>query len=57
MSRRKKTTSKRDKIIEEMKRRTPKIVFTAKNLIVTLRNRDQLSRWLEIYPDGKYIIR
>ena len=57
MSTRKKTASKRDKILAEIKKRTPKIVFTAKNLIVTLNNRDQLNRWLEIYPEGKYIIK
>jgi|TARA_B110000263_G_scaffold222276_1_gene211253 hypothetical protein len=57
MSKRKKSISKREKIILEIKRRTPKIIFTAKNLIVTLRNRDQLDRWLEMYPDGKYVIK
>ena len=40
MSTRKKTTfRKRDEILAEIKKRTPKIVFTAKNLIVTLSNR------------------
>ena len=54
---RKKTTRKRDEILAEIKKRTPKIVFTAKNLIVTLRNSNQLDRWLEIYPDGKYVVK
>ena len=57
MSTRKKTASKRDKILAEIKKRTPKIVFTAKNLIVTLSTRNQLNRWLEIYPDGKYVVK
>ena len=57
MSKRKKSISKKEKIIAEIKRRTPKIIFTAKNLIVTLRNRNQLDRWLEMYPDGKYVIK
>ena len=57
MSTRKKTASKRDKILAKIKKRTPKIVFTAKNLIVTLSNRNQLNRWLEIYPDGKYVVK
>ena len=57
MSKRKKSLSKKNKIIAEIKKRTPKIVFTAKNLIVTLRNRNQLDRWLEIYPDGKYVVK
>ena len=42
--------------IEEIKKSVPKIVFKANNLVVTLKNESQLSRWLEIYPDGKYQI-
>ena len=52
----KKSSSQKEKIIQEIKNRTPKIVFTAKNLVVTLRSRSQLNKWLEIYPDGKYVI-
>ena len=43
-------------IIEEIKKRTPVIVFIAKNLIVTLKNRNQSDRQLEMYTDGKYVI-
>ena len=43
MSTRKKTASKRDKILAEIKKRTTKIVFTAKNLIVTLSNKEILT--------------
>ena len=57
MSKRRKSPSKAKKILQDIKKRTPKIVFTAKDLIVTLRNRSQLDKWLEIYPDGKYIIK
>jgi len=57
MSKRAKPLSKAKKILKDIKKRTPKLVFTAKNLIVTLRNRNQLDKWLEIYPDGKYIIK
>tara|TARA_B110000211_G_scaffold28314_1_gene28673 strand:+ start:2017 stop:2190 length:174 start_codon:yes stop_codon:yes gene_type:complete len=56
MIKRKKSSSQKEKIILEIKNRTPKIVFTAKNLVVTLRSRSQLNKWLEIYPDGKYVI-
>jgi len=56
MIKRKKSSSQKEKIIQEIKNRTPKIVFTAKNLVVTLRSRSQLNKWLEIYPDGKYVI-
>ena len=57
MSKRKKSLSKTKQILEDIKKRTPKIVFTAKNLIVTLRNRNQLDRWLEMYPVGQYVIK
>ena len=56
MIKRKKSSSQKEKIIQEIKNRTPKIVFTAKNLVVTLRSRSQLNKWLKIYPDGKYVI-
>ena len=56
MIKRKKSSSQKEKIIQEIKNRTPKIIFTAKNLVVTLRSRSQLNKWLEIYPDGKYVI-
>ena len=42
--------------IKEIKNSTPKIIFRAHNLVVTLRNKTQLNRWLKIYPDGKYTI-
>ena len=42
--------------IKEIKNRTPKIIFRAHNIVVTLRNKTQLNRWLEIYPEGKYTI-
>ena len=57
MSKRKKSIRAKEKILEEIKKRTPNIVFTAKNLIVTLRNGNQLDRWLEMYPDGKYVVK
>ena len=57
MSKRRKSLNKTKQILENIKKGIPKIVFTAKNLIVTLRNRSQLDKWLEIYPDGKYIIK
>ena len=57
MSKRKKSIIKQEKILKEIKSRTPKIVFTVKNLIVTLRSRNQLDRWLEMSPDGQYVIK
>ena len=45
----------RDALIK-IKNSVPKIIFRAKNTIITLRNKSQISRWLEIYPEGKYTI-
>jgi len=55
-NKRKKSLKKTLKIIKEIKSNTPKIIFKVKNLVVTLRNKSQLNRWLELYPDGKYTI-
>ncbi|MBL6874987.1 MAG: hypothetical protein ISR02_05860 [Flavobacteriales bacterium] len=48
--------SKREKILNEIKNTTPSIVFKARNLIVTLRNENQLKTWLNLYPEGTYTI-
>ena len=53
---RKKSLKKTLDTIIEMKNSTPKIVFRAQNIVVTLRNKNQINRWLEIYPEGKYTI-
>ena len=42
--------------IESIKKNVPKIVFKANNFIVTLKNKSQLNRWLEKYPEGTYNI-
>ena len=48
--------SKREKILNEIKNSTPSIVFKARNMIVTLRNKSQLKTWLNLYPEGTYTI-
>lgn len=53
---RKRSLKKTWDAIKEIKNKTPKIIFRAHNIVVTLRNKTQLNRWLEIYPDGKYTI-
>ena len=53
---RKKSLKKTWDTIIEIKNSTPKIIFRAHNIVVTLRNKTQLNRWLEIYPEGKYTI-
>ena len=57
MIKRKKSNFKKEKIIKEIKNRTPNIVFTDKNLVVTLRSRSQLNKWLDMYPDGQYVMK
>ena len=42
--------------LEEIKNSVPRIIFKAQNLVVTLKNKSQLNRWLEIYPEGTYQI-
>ena len=56
MSTRRIAKSKREKILNEIKNSTPSIVFKARNLIVTLRNKSQLKTWLSLYPEGTYTI-
>ena len=53
---RKKSLKKTWDAIKDIKNSTPKIIFKAHNLVVTLKNKTQLNRWLEIYPEGKYTI-
>ena len=47
---------KRDKIIESIKKSSPLIIFKAKNLVVTLRNKTQLKYWIDKYPEGTFVI-
>ena len=56
MTKRRIAKSKRKKILNEIKNSTPSIVFKARNLIVTLRNKSQLKTWLSRYPEGTYTI-
>jgi hypothetical protein len=53
---RKKSLKKTLDAIIKIKNSTPKIIFRAHNIVVTLRNKSQINRWLEIYPEGKYTI-
>jgi len=53
---RKNSLKKTMKILDNIKSSAPKIIFKAQNLVVTLRNKSQLNRWLQLYPDGKYTI-
>tara|TARA_B100001142_G_scaffold155836_1_gene156296 strand:+ start:722 stop:910 length:189 start_codon:yes stop_codon:yes gene_type:complete len=53
---RKKNDKKRIEILNIIKNKIPNIIFKAKNIVVTLKSKDQLKKWLEIYPEGKYQI-
>ena len=53
---RRKSLKKTRQKLQEIKNSAPKIIFKAHNLVVTLNNKGQLNRWLEIYPEGTYQI-
>ena len=53
---RRKSLKKTIQEINIIKKSVPKIIFRAKNLVVTLKNKEQIKRWLELYPDGTYEI-
>lgn len=53
---RKKSLKKTLNTVIEIKNSTPKIIFKTESLVVTLRNKAQLKRWLKIYPNACYII-
>ena len=53
---RRKSLKKTIQEINVIKKSVPKIIFRAKNLVVTLKNKDQIKRWLDLYPDGTYQI-
>ena len=55
-NKRKRSLKKTWDTIKEIKNSTPKIIFRAHNLVVTLKSKTQLNRWLKIYPEGKYTI-
>ena len=53
---RRKSLKKTIQEINVIKKSVPKIIFRAKNLVVTLKNKEQIKRWLKLYPDGTYQI-
>ena len=53
---RKKSLIKAMKIINKIKKSAPRIIFKYKSLTVTLRNEQQLKRWISLYPEGKFTI-
>lgn len=53
---RKKSLKKTLNTVIKIKNSTPKIIFKAESLVVTLRNKAQLNRWLKVYPNTYYTI-
>lgn len=42
--------------IKKINNSVPRIIFRAQNIVITLSNKSQISRWLKIYPEGRYTI-
>ena len=45
---------KAEKILGKIKNNTPSIIFKTKTMTVTLKTKDQLKKWLDMYPTGEY---
>jgi len=45
---------KAEKILDKIKNNTPSIIFKTKTMTVTLKTKEQLKKWLDMYPSGKY---
>ena len=56
MSKKRISKSTRIKNFEKLKAVKPLIIFKTNKLVVTLSNKQQLSRWLIRYPEGTYTI-
>ena len=56
MRKRKKSFKTALKKIKKMRTSVPRIIFKTKNLVVTLKHKNQLNKWIKLYPDGEYVI-
>ena len=45
---------KAEKILDKIKNNTPSIIFRTKTMTVTLKTKEQLKKWLDMYPTGEY---
>ena len=45
---------KAEKILDKIKNNSPSIIFKTKTMTVTLKTKDQLKKWLDMYPTGEY---
>ena len=42
------------KILAKIKNNSPSIIFKTKSMTVTLKTKEQLKKWLDMYPTGEY---
>jgi len=45
---------KAEKILDKIKNNSPSIIFKTKTMTVTLKTKEQLKKWLDMYPSGEY---
>ena len=45
---------KAEKILEKIKNNSPSIIFKTKTMTVNLKTKEQLKKWLDMHPTGKY---
>jgi len=45
---------KAEKILDKIKNNAPIIIFRTKTMTVTLKTKEQLKKWLDMYPTGEY---
>jgi hypothetical protein len=46
--------NKAKKILEKIKNNSPNIIFKTNGMTVTLKTKEQLKKWLDMYPAGEY---
>ena len=47
---------KAEKILDKIKNNSPSIIFKTKTMTVTLKTKEQLKKWLDMYPTGQYTL-
>ena len=45
---------KAEKILDKIKNNSPSIIFKTKTMTVTLKTKEQLKKWLDMYPTGEH---
>jgi hypothetical protein len=48
--------NKAKKILAKIKNNSPSIIFKTKGMTVTLKTKEQLKKWLDMYPTGEYTL-